>query len=452
MATSGPSAHLLRDWVTGSLVLTGRAVAALSHNGPDVAAPPLDADKVVGEALLLLRATASVGAGEHDPAWRRLYLAVEPLARPDSLAAALCLDPATALESAFGHIQLSALGNRDPGLDLLLELALAEPGCGPEQYVVGALHRAWLRGVHLGCPDLPEVESLLERSSLGRAVDVLRCTTQDVYDLSHAVMHGTDLGAWQVRVPRPVTALLADLDGLLGIALDAGERGNLDLATELLWSWPMLGLPQTPAARLALEVLADAGREHGFLPGPGFDSEVRDTLTPEAADSYVLRTSYHATLVLGILAASMLAAGDQPDELTTACAVDGSAARLLEHLGSPARAWRRVTPTDADGLAHVLLTVALRRAADRSDLPALRDLLEARPRPGPRRRPCRRPGRLPAAAQRGPGAESCDSARGELNPRTISACAGLGATSSPTCGSRSPCSSAPSSPSSCRRL
>ena len=377
MGTSSPSdlsGQLLRDWVTGSLVLTVRAVAALPHDGPDVPAPPLDTDKVVGEALLLLRAAARVGAREHDPAWRRLYGVVAPLARPDSLRAALCLDPQHALENAFTHIQLSDLGDHDSGLDLMLELALTEPACGPDAYVVSALHREWLRGVHTRRPDQPVLDALLERSSLGRPVDVLRGSTQDGYDLTHAVMHGTDLGAWPARLTRGVPGLLADLDALVGIALDAGDLGNLDLATELLWCWPMLGLPRTPAANMALEMVGDARREHGFLPGPGFDTGVHETLPPDAAEAYVLRTSYHATLVLGILGAALQAAADQPEELADVSPVPGAASRLHEQLaGSPGRAWSKGS---ADGLAPMLLSVALRRAADRSDLPAVRQLLE----------------------------------------------------------------------------
>ena len=306
MTTSGPSAQMLRGWVTGGIALTRRAVAALSDDGPDVPAPALDTEKVVGEALLLLRNSAGVGDFLRDPAWRRLYDDVTPLARPESLPASLCLEPALALDSAFAHIQLSALGNRDAELDLLLELAFAEPACGPEQSVVAALHQEWLRGVRSGEPDLSRLVRLLEKSSLGRAVDVLRCTTQDVYVLTHAVMHGTDLGEWEVGAPRPAADLLADLDALLGIALDAD---NLDLATELLWSWPMLRLPGTPAAVLAFDVLAHAHHEHGFLPGPGFDVECHAALPPDAAEAYVLRTSYHATLVLGILGASLLSRG-----------------------------------------------------------------------------------------------------------------------------------------------
>ena len=361
---------MLRGWVSASLALTRRAVAALSDAGPDVPAPALDTEKVVGEALLLLR-TSRVD-GMREPAWRGLYDDVQPFARPEPLPASLCLDPARALDSAFAHIQLSALGNGDAELDQLLELALAEPACGPEPSVIAALHREWLRALRAGDPDVRGLATMLGRSSLGRPVDVLRCTTQDGYVLTHAVMHGTDLGSWSIPHPRPVDELLADLDALLGIALDAD---NLDLTAELLWSWPMLRLPRTPAARFAFDVLAHAQRQHGFLPGPGFDPATHAALPDAAGHAYVLRTSYHATLVFGILCAAMLATDAMPD----LPGVPGRCGPLLELVDeAPARTWQRVLPAvDAtDGLGRMLLAIALRRASDRNDLPAVRRLLE----------------------------------------------------------------------------
>ncbi len=376
MGRSGPSALRLQEWVTSSLTLTTRAILALSEAaeaGPDVPAPPLDPDKVVGEALLLLRATADVGAGRRNPAWRRLHAAAAPLARPESLPVVVCRDPAQALEVAFCHVQLSALGDTDPTLDVLLELALAEPDVGPEPYGVGALHRAWRSGVHSGSPDLAGIETLLGRSSLGRPVDLLRGSTQDAYDLTHAVMHATDLGAWPANVQRTAAELSADLDALLGLALDAE---NLDLATELLWCRPMLGLPTSPAADLGLTVVAAVRDDHGFLPGPGFDAALHGTLGPAAAEAYLLRTSYHATLVLGILGAALLAADTNLGEPDANPARTGTTSRLLALLGTGAHSWLAHADAADEGLARMMLAVAIRRASDRADLAGVRHLME----------------------------------------------------------------------------
>jgi hypothetical protein len=158
---------------------------------------------------------------------------------------------------------------------------------------------------------------------------------------------------------------------LLGVALDAD---NLDLTAELLWSWPMLRLPPTPASRFAFEVLAHAHHEHGFLPGPGFDTSAHAALPAAEGDAYLLRTSYHATLVFGMLCAAMLATGT-PHHLAGELEPSRRLLELLED--GPARTWLSVVPSaDTQGLGGMLLAIALRRASDGSDLSAIRHLLE----------------------------------------------------------------------------
>ena len=324
-----PPAGDLHSVVAGSLELTLDAVRTLETT-PDL----LDPTKVVGEALLLLRATRTAAATTAP--WRHLYAVTAPLARPADLAALLCRNPGRALELAFAHIQLSDLGDVDPALDALLDLALTDEPTGPAPHVVPELQRQWLRDVRRGAPDPVDRDLLLTASSLARPIDLLRCSTQDVYDLTHAVMHGTDLGLWPLTPPRDEEELADDLDVLLGIALDAE---NLDLTTELLWAWPMLRLARTPAADLALETVLATHRKHGYLPGPGLDPESG----PD--EPKILSTSYHATLVLGILAAALLRTGDLP-------------------AGGPG------------DLAPMRLAVDLRGASDRADLAEVRRLLQ----------------------------------------------------------------------------
>jgi hypothetical protein len=353
----------LQAVVAGSLTLTCRAVHGLATT------PGLDAEKVVGEALLLLRTTRSA-AGQQ--AWQDLYAATAPLARPATLAASLCRDPSRAPELAFAHVMLADLGAPDPGLDLLLDLALADEPTGPEAAVVPALQRQWLLGVRRGGPAGTARDELLRRSGLARPVVVLRCSTQDVYDLTHAVMHGADLGGWRLTAPRTESELTADLDALVGLALDAD---NLDLTTELLWAWPMLRLGWTPTARLALDIVLRTFRARGYLPGPGHDP------TSPGAETELLATSYHATLVLGILAGALLDAGDLGECPGPVPTVRGSGAEVLDVLTADAprpwtRAADRLSDHELDGLAPMLLAVALRRASDRAELADVRRLLE----------------------------------------------------------------------------
>ena len=354
-----PSVGDLHGVVAGSLAFTRRAVLAIESDG-------LDAEKVGGEALLLLRVTRPhVGSGQP---WRDLYAVAAPLARPHTLAASLCRDPSRAAELAFAHVMLTDLGDLDPGIDLLLDLALADEPTGPSPYVVPALQRQWLLDIRSSPARTTTRDELVRRSSLAHRVDLLRCSTRDVYDLTHAVMHGTDLGTTPLTAPRPGRELADDLDALLGIALDAD---NLDLTTELLWAWPMLRLGWTPAARLALDVVLRAFRDHRYLPGPGHDP------AGPGAETDVLATSYHATLVLGILAAALLRAGGLPQNSRSDGAT-GAGNVLLAELDDGRHRWLDAARRrhDLDGLAPTLLAVALRRASDRADLGDVRRLLE----------------------------------------------------------------------------
>ena len=120
------------------------------------------------------------------------------------------------------------------------------------------------------------------------------------------MLHATDTGLVAPHSSRPAPAVAADAEALLGAALAAG---NLDVAAELLWTWPMLGLPLSPGARYALGELGRAEGTHGFLPGPEHDTGVAAALAPAERSTYVVQTSYHTAVVAGILAAALLRRG-----------------------------------------------------------------------------------------------------------------------------------------------
>src|SRR6185436_1156553 len=131
--------------------------------------------------------------------------------------------------------------------------------------------------------------------------DALRASRYDVYAFTHLVLHATDMGQRPVQWPRGGAPLTADAEAALALALDAD---NLDLAAEVLWTWPMAGLAWTPAAAFAFALLARVQDEHGFLPGPEYRREVGkvgQSGEPGAApwSRHALRTSYHSTFVMG---------------------------------------------------------------------------------------------------------------------------------------------------------
>ena len=117
------------------------------------------------------------------------------------------------------------------------------------------------------------------------------------------MLHATDCGLLAPRSDRPASSVADDAEALLGAAL-AG--GNLDVAAELLWTWPMLDLPLSPGARYALAELDRAEATHGFLPGPAHDPAVAAPLSPADRSTYVIQTSYHTAVAGAVLAAALL--------------------------------------------------------------------------------------------------------------------------------------------------
>ncbi len=384
-----PAGRLLRDAVQ----LVERALTVSRTQGPGPAgstdaAAPLNGDKVGSEASMLLRAAAPVG--DRDPGLRAALagLAAE-LARPDpdELAVRLCLHPGLALDLALVPVHLRAVGLGDRRLEPLLDDLLGAGRLhGPERQPHRELEQLWLHGLWTGELDRAALARALSASSLAWAFDHLAGTTEDAYAFTHAVLYATDHGRRQVALPRPAAEIVRDADAILAVALDAG---NHDVTAEVLWTWPMLDLPWTPLATEARTFLAEVSDACGFLPGPGFDRSVHRGLPlPERGD-YVLRTSYHTTLVHGLLLAACLDREGrlQPRPATrragSATAPAGpDAAEAVTAVLPPAAVaaawWTRfasLPPAGRAPLAPALVTMALRRAVTTADLPALQRTL-----------------------------------------------------------------------------
>jgi len=372
--------------------LVQRAVAASADEAvqlrPSGAATPLNGDKVRCEAAMLLRAAMAVA--DRDPrlpaALARLGAALAPK-NPDELAVQLCLHPGIALDLALVPLHLHALGLGDRRLEPLLgDLFGADGIRGPERPPNRELEQVWLHGLWSGEVGQQGLGRALSASSLAWEFDHLAGTTEDAYAFTHAILYASDHGRTRVALPRPVEEIVGDADAILAVALDAG---NHDVAAEVLWTWPMLGLPWTPLAAEASAFLAQVSAECGFLPGPGFEPSVHQRLPLPERDAYVLQTSYHTTLVHGLLLAATrdLQAGRGPGSprrpsrpMTTAPARRaGDAVAALLQPRSIAQAWwtrfAALPPEVRDELAPALVTMALRRAVTAADLSAVQETL-----------------------------------------------------------------------------
>lgn len=365
-------------------------VAARDESAGDApasdAAPPLNREKVRAEAAMLLR--AAMPLAERIPELRTglVRLGAELAARTrDEFAVRLCLHPGIAADLALVPLHLHDLGLGDPQLQPLLDDLFGPDRLrGPERPPHRELEQQWLHGLWSGETDPAGLARAVASSCLGWEFDHLAGTTDDAYAFTHAILYASDHGRRRVALPRPVEQVAEDAEAILAVALDAG---NHDVAAEALWTWPMLGLDWTPLAERARELLAAVSRAHGFLPGPGFDAGIHERLPLPERDGYVLRTSYHTTLVHGLLLASILDRGHRGRPLAATgpavAPVRTGAAEALATLCPPlprAQAWwdlLAALPTaEQDALAPGLATMALRRASTSADPVALRDTLD----------------------------------------------------------------------------
>lgn len=383
-AVGAPGAHQECPPGSGSALPGEAASQSRSRPGEQYPEPrPLIRTKVLGETCLLLRAVAPVTAldSQLEAAATALAAQVAPHIRDDELLTAIATEPGRALDRAFGHLHLRDLGNHDHVVDSLLSQSVAlGPAGSAERMPTRALEQLWLHRLWSGDPTGDNREpALLQQSVIGRPLDVLGCSTLDLYSLTHIVLYTSDSGRRPAVLPRPVDEVMADIEAALAVALDVD---NFDLAAELLWAWPMLGQRWSPIARFTMVVLAGVQDQHGFLPGPGYSRAHHHGRPAQNRDRYLLETSYHADLVMGILCASTLHRGGIHPAPEVATAPDGAVDALLEHLELREQLRQRGPATgprwlqdvrsrqavDRAALSPLLLTAALRRAAADHDL------------------------------------------------------------------------------------
>ena len=210
---------MLHDWVSVSLALTRRAVAALSDAGPDVPAPPSTPRRSSARRSCCCGRPRGRSPARPEP--RVATRCTTTCCRspvPSRCPLRLCLDPARALESAFAHIQLSALGNGDAELDLLLDAGPRGAGLR-----AGAVrHRrappgsgcATSRPAIRTCRGLATLLAAVEPRPTGRRAAMHDAGRVRPHPRHHA-RHGPRARG-RSPCPRPVDELLADLDALLG--------------------------------------------------------------------------------------------------------------------------------------------------------------------------------------------------------------------------------------------
>jgi hypothetical protein len=343
---------------------------------------PLVLSKVLTEAAILLRSVAPI---RHlDDRIRKSCIELAELVIPQAGGAdvltALCLDPGHALDHAMAHVLLRDSGYRngacpDGQVDALLAECLSDAGIGPERAPHQELEQLWLSQIWSGT-NTRALDEVLARTCWSWSLDALGSSTHDIYAFTHVLLYATDLGRRRVRPPRPAAEITADAEAALAAALDAD---NLDLTAELLWTWPMLRMAWSAVATFGFGLVAAAQDADGFLPGPQYSAVDHHALPARQQDEYVVKTSYHPTLVMGVLCAAALSTGTLPPTHVVSedrpCGASDAAYGLLGERRCEPR-WQYQFDKLDDGrresLAAFVLTVAFRRARNSSDLALIR--------------------------------------------------------------------------------
>ncbi|MDM0074488.1 hypothetical protein QTH90_08850 [Variovorax sp. J2P1-59] len=344
---------------------------------------PLIAEKVLTEASMLLRTVVCLRESDTAVAQAvdKLAHRIAPYARSESVMVALCREPAFALDHAAAHIHLVDLGYSNEAIDRLLKEILNGEDTGrPERLPGQDLEHEWLKEVWSGGRMNAETHrDLVARTCMARRIDSLGASSFDLYAFTHVVLHASDMGRHPVQLPRPIAEIEEDADAAVAAAVDAD---NLDLTAELLWTWPMLGLPWSPVATFGFGVLASAQDELGFVPGPEYSVPNCKLLPPLLHEEYMLRTSYHANIVMGFLCATALQLGRSPPaSVAPLAAVSGVIDRITPLLDARTReprwvaAFSRLDSTQREALSSFALTLALRRAASVHKMSLVRECL-----------------------------------------------------------------------------
>ena len=369
-----------------ALDIAERAVGRLAAAGyadPDEVGNHLRPEKLIAEtAFLLLSASTAGRYPEVERRVRRVAERLTPHARSERMILGICLEPALALDYAEAHICLARLGYPDVRFDAALRRSLgAQAHASRERPPHRVLEQDWLMSGWTGARACRAARSsqAVWNSALGRSIDLLGCTREDVYAFTHALMYVADQDLHPRRLPRPKPVILEEAEAALAWCLD---EQDYDLGGEVLLAWPLVRRPWSAGAAFAFRVLAHVEDQAGFLPAPSTRLQRLNALRGDARINYLLATAYHTAYVMGMLCAAVLRFGrTPPSKIPRTLAARGSAHRILPLLDADGMHphWRgefdHLRGPEQDAIAGFLLAIALRRKVGRRDIAGLHDVL-----------------------------------------------------------------------------
>jgi hypothetical protein len=332
-AAARPDAPVRADLVRRLGRVLETAEHVLDRLAMDGWTDPLDAassvrpEKVVSETALLLLAASAV-PGEPALARRVDELARRTTAhaRGARMRAGVCFEPALALDYAQAHACLRRMGHGDASFDTLLQAATrAQAFAVRERVPHRALEQCWVAELcELGTPaGWPSVRALAAMSALGRPLDLVGASREDLYAFTHALMYLKDPHLADKPLPRPRAEILRDAEAALVRCL-ADE--DYDLAGELLLAWPLTGARFGGWSLFAWRTLAAVEDAAGFLPSPGTRLAHLARLPAAQRTDALLASAYHTVYVMGLLCAACLARGCLPPDMPSIALSEGDPA------------------------------------------------------------------------------------------------------------------------------
>lgn len=265
---------------------------------------------------------------------------IEKLMRGTPALMRILWTPGRAATYGMGHGLLNRAGIPCPPLDDIVRTAASHPlASSRETSPYEALEAGWSLGLSGGAQGPPPAGLATDRP-----VHPLFMAEDDAYAYTHTILYATDLG--RRPLPAHLAADAADV-------CDAGAswslaRADFDLFGEFAISTLFAGTGPTPALRLGLNAWAISWDDLGCVPDRALAG-----LKPESRSrADVFFAIYHANLVAGLLAASLLA---RPGWLEAEDRAPAPSSRLLAALAS-----RTSTPAipSAEGGAGYSRTVA----------------------------------------------------------------------------------------------
>jgi hypothetical protein len=364
--------------------------------------------KVFTETALLLRCTIDSCLKDNEQirsSGERLFALLADRLSMTKRLAYVHQKPWLAFEALAPYILLEKLGLKHKlANEILDECCQTAVPWRTEQAPAQKLEYQWMYWLYTGSVH-PDAQTTIEQSCLGTAFHVAGTATEDFYAFTHCLLFLTDQGKerW-LELPRAEKIIISEAEALLLTSLDLN---NFDLAAELLWTWPMLGIPLSPTASFCLSVLCGIQRAYGFLPGPHYHETVRSKVRQSLQERYFVSSCYHTTLVMGMLSATLLRSpdrnlGDSMSHNGTSMRRDERALVYVSDENYPLKLMRKREPKPVwesylnDSwmklLVPAIVQIALRRAVEDHDVATLRACLQAAVREGLEESPMSREG------------------------------------------------------------